>query len=62
MFATAACYLNSVNPEACALMPDFDEDNAWLLATSKERGLTVVLPEGGGEPYFEVELLQERFN
>jgi hypothetical protein len=61
LFATAPDYFRNVNPEAADLMPDWDEDNAWLLSASKERGLKVVHSNEGGDPYFVIELLQERF-
>ncbi|MGV1762778.1 hypothetical protein [Rhizobium rhizogenes] len=62
LFATAPNYMKNVNPEAFDLMPDFDEDTAWLTSASIGRGLDIIYPVDGGDPLFAVELLQERYD
>jgi hypothetical protein len=62
VYATARDYFESINPEAADLMPDYDEDTAWLIAQSEARGLRTIFPTGATEPLFTVELLHERFN
>jgi hypothetical protein len=62
VYATAPDYLQSINPEAADLMPDYNEETAWLTAQSEARGLRIIFPTDGSEPLFAETLLHERFN
>jgi hypothetical protein len=62
LFATAKAYFEEVDPYAASLMFDYVEENDWLIAQSKQRGLDIILPNDGSSPLFVIDLLHERFN